>query len=494
MQHRIHWALQVVLVFVLAGALLLPNPVARATQAAPADRWERVSNVPVTSLSTMSVDPTDTSRLYAGGSSGTSAAAFRSDDGGLNWINISAGLSGSIVTRLVVAPSEPNIVYADVFTGTKSDLYRSTDQGAHWANCSSTLQGTTINNIVVDPSTAKVLYAVMVAPDDGIRRSTDSGIHWTDVSAGLTAGGYTLAIDPTAPATLYAGNQIGVLRSTDRGAHWKRLSTSGLTDTYVTQIVVDPVKPATIYAGTSHPPGIFSIFRSDDQGSHWTKIWGESILLHLAVDAKGDRTLYAATATGIVRSDDNGGHWVPAFTGLTAAQNIWLWDMTVGTGSDSTAYAWRTDDNKLFHRAAVMTPSLDVILTLILNDKQMTVAPRGGNTTTITLDAAPLLGTGNRTLVPLRAIAEAFGVTVTWDATAHTATITGGINNLTLTIGKTTAVVNGLDTPIDTNAKVVPLIIAGRMLLPVRFVAESLGATIGYNQATRTITMNYLAY
>jgi hypothetical protein len=141
-----------------------------------------------------------------------------------------------------------------------------------------------------------------------------------------------------------------------------------------------------------------------------------------------------------------------------------------------------------------MTPSLDVTLTLTLNDKQMTVAPRDRSTTTVTLDAAPLLGTGNRTLVPLRAIAEAFGVTVTWDATAHTATITGGMSNLKLTIGKATAVVNNRDTPIDTNAKVIPLIVAGRMLLPVRFVAESLGATVGYNQTARTITITYLAY
>jgi hypothetical protein len=68
------------------------------------------------------------------------------------------------------------------------------------------------------------------------------------------------------------------------------------------------------------------------------------------------------------------------------------------------------------------------------------------------------------------------------------------MNTLKLTLGKTTAAVNGLDTPIDTNAKVVPIIVAGRMLLSVRFVAESLGATVSYNQPTKTITITYLAY
>jgi hypothetical protein len=59
------------------------------------------------------------------------------------------------------------------------------------------------------------------------------------------------------------------------------------------------------------------------------------------------------------------------------------------------------------------------------------------------------------------------------------------MNTLKLTLSKATAVVNGLDTPIDTNAKVVPIIVAGRMLLSVRFVAESLGATVSYNQPRR---------
>jgi photosystem II stability/assembly factor-like uncharacterized protein len=463
MQHKILWVLQVVLVFVLAGALLLPNTTALAAQATPADHWEQVSTVPVTSLTTLTADPTNSDRLYAGGSSGTSAAAFRSDDGGLNWTNISVGLTGGKVGLIAAASTQPNTMYA----ATDKGIFRSTDQGAHWTNCSGSLQGKNINDIVVDSLTPAVLYAMTLSTQGALFwRSTDSGTHWTAISADV------MAVDPTTPTTIYAGDQMGVLRSTDRGAHWKRLSTSG--PTYVAQIVVDPVKPATIYVGTSTPPGDYSILRSDDQGSHWTRIWGQSILLHLAVDAKGDRTLYAATAAGIVRSDDNGGHWASAFTGLTA-QNIWLWNMTVGTGSNATAYAWRTDDNKLFRRAAVMTPSLDVTLTLILNDKRMTVAPRDGSATTTTLDAAPLLGTGNRTLVPLRAVAEAFGVTVAWDATARTATITGGISTLKLTLGKATAIVNGLDTPIDTNTKVVPLIVAGRMLLPVRFVAESRG-------------------
>src|SRR5450759_2571972 len=128
MQHRILRVLQVVLVFVLAGALLLPNTTALAAQAAPADHWEQVSTVPVTPLTTLTVDPTNSDRLYVGGSSGTSAAAFRSDDGGLQWTNISVGLTGRAVGLIVVAPTQPNTMYA----ATDKGIFRSTDQGAHW--------------------------------------------------------------------------------------------------------------------------------------------------------------------------------------------------------------------------------------------------------------------------------------------------------------------------------------------------------------------------
>lgn len=114
------------------------------------------------------------------------------------------------------------------------------------------------------------------------------------------------------------------------------------------------------------------------------------------------------------------------------------------------------------------------------NDKQMTITPQKGSTTAVTLDAAPVLGAGNRTLVPLWA--------------GRSPRPTGGMSTIKLSPGKATAVVNGLDTPLDMDVKVVPIIVAGRMPLPLRFVAESLRATVGYDRAARTITITCLAY
>jgi polyhydroxybutyrate depolymerase len=108
-----------------------------------------------------------------------------------------------------------------------------------------------------------------------------------------------------------------------------------------------------------------------------------------------------------------------------------------------------------------------------------------------TLDSPPVIKNG-RTLVPIRAIIEALGGTIGWDAAEKKVTISFGSTTIELWIGKSTAKVNGINTPIDpTNLQVVPEIINGRTMLPLRFVAESLGCSVDWNATTKTITIKY---
>jgi hypothetical protein len=153
--------------------------------------------------------------------------------------------------------------------------------------------------------------------------------------------------------------------------------------------------------------------------------------------------------------------------------------------SQSVTFTWNV---------ASTTSSSTVELLLVLGKTAMQVTKTSGGvstTTHVTLEAAPLLGTGNRTLVPLRAIVEAMGGTVQWDAALRRATSSFGTTTVELIIGSNEAKVNGKSVPIDTNASVVPLIVSGRTMLPLRFVAESLGAQVGYQQSTKTITITY---
>lgn len=133
-------------------------------------------------------------------------------------------------------------------------------------------------------------------------------------------------------------------------------------------------------------------------------------------------------------------------------------------------------------------PSQPHQTTLILHvaSKQMSV-----NGTSVTIDVAPQIIEG-RTLLPIKWVAEPLGAVVSWDPTDRKVTVSLGRTTLELWIGKSQARVDGRFIAIDAlNAKVVPLIVNGRTMLPVRFVAEQLGADVQWEQATKTITITY---
>lgn len=100
----------------------------------------------------------------------------------------------------------------------------------------------------------------------------------------------------------------------------------------------------------------------------------------------------------------------------------------------------------------------------------------------ITFDTPPLL-IGGRTMVPLRAIFEALGATVSWDDETKTVTSYNEAYLVECTIGKPEMYVNGdvkiMDIP--------PMILDGRTLVPARFVAEAFACKVDWDSSTRTV-------
>ncbi|MBU8715684.1 MULTISPECIES: N-acetylmuramoyl-L-alanine amidase [Brevibacillus] len=103
----------------------------------------------------------------------------------------------------------------------------------------------------------------------------------------------------------------------------------------------------------------------------------------------------------------------------------------------------------------------------------------------VTPDVPPLIKSG-RTLVPVRVIAEGLGADVAWNEATRTAVITKGSQQLSLTLDSRTAQLNGKQVKLDT----APVISQKRMLLPLRFVGESLGITVGWDSSSRTVIAN----
>lgn len=102
----------------------------------------------------------------------------------------------------------------------------------------------------------------------------------------------------------------------------------------------------------------------------------------------------------------------------------------------------------------------------------------------LSFEVPPSIENG-RTLVPLRAIFEAIGATVTWDQATYSATAIKGDTTVILHIGSTTPTINGQVKQLDVPAKIVD----GRTLAPLRFVGEAFGGTVEWNQASQLISI-----
>jgi titin len=111
-----------------------------------------------------------------------------------------------------------------------------------------------------------------------------------------------------------------------------------------------------------------------------------------------------------------------------------------------------------------------------------------------TMDTAAVIKE-NRTLLPIRYVAEAIGATVTWDRSTSKVTVTLKDKLLELWIGQNKARVNGQYMLIDdTNSNVRPIIIPpGRTMLPLRFIAESLCSKVDWDPDQMQATVTYPA-
>ena len=107
------------------------------------------------------------------------------------------------------------------------------------------------------------------------------------------------------------------------------------------------------------------------------------------------------------------------------------------------------------------------------------------NGKSLTMDQPPVL-VNDRTLVPVRAIFEALGAKVEWNNDTNTATGVLGSTTVEIQIENTVAKVNGKDVTLDVPAK----LISDRTLVPVRFISESLGAKVDWNNDTQTVIIN----
>lgn len=179
------------------------------------------------------------------------------------------------------------------------------------------------------------------------------------------------------------------------------------------------------------------------------------------------------SAVGKVKTDKNGKIERPAdptkegyiFVGWYSDSKLTKpFDFSAELTANSTLYAKWKENN-------------EIILTI--GSRKISVFGRE-----IKNDVAPKI-VNDRTMLPIRIVAESLGGTVTWNGELQRVTIQKGADVILITIGADTAYVNGTAVKLDAAA----FVENGRTYLPLRFISETLGAQVVWNEAEKTVTI-----
>lgn len=138
-------------------------------------------------------------------------------------------------------------------------------------------------------------------------------------------------------------------------------------------------------------------------------------------------------------------------------------------------------------KSIIMGTLLIIVLTACISVSAYRAVTVKLNGETLDFDVQPRIIDG-RTMVPMRKIFESLGAVVTWEgaeqriqAATSDCKINTIVGNKTLTVSKEDVEKIELD--------IAPTIVDGRTLVPARFIAESLGAKVEWDDATSTVNI-----
>ena len=309
--------------------------------------WILVSTgLPPGGARTVAIDPHLTNTIYAG----TSSGVFKSIDGGASWQSASSGLTPSNVTvnSLAIDPVNSSTLYAAAGT----TVFKSVNGGANWFAAGSGLSANTTSLVTIDPQAPGTLFVTQRRPFSippffssitDIFKSTDAASTWTQVNAGGTDPVWSIVVDPSSSALVYAARANGVSRSVDGGATWHELS-NDLASQEVLALAISPSSPLTLWAGTSQSGAFITL----DAGAHWTPSNPGPIATTridaIVVDPTNRLVVYCSVPElGIFKSTNGGVTWTRSSSGLFLARFTRIAAIAIDPSMPSTLYAGSTE-------------------------------------------------------------------------------------------------------------------------------------------------------
>jgi len=409
------------------------------------------------------------------GDFGTEGWVYTSNNSGVTW-TIRYPIATSQYWRAAASDADGSNLIVAAWAGR---LYTSSNGGVSWTERQPA--GAIDQRWQTVASSADGSHLIAGASAGRLWISSNGGSTWTETRpAGNVDGDWRGASCSSDGSVLLAGNYNDRLYMTrNGGASWTELTPAGAADKNWQGTACDE-------DGSNLIVGVEGgrLYTSSNGGSSWTERrpagntdqkWSR-----FASDSDG-KVLLASDELRLYSSIDSGATWVEQ----QPAGNVDIHWVSSSIASDGSFFLVGAYGGRLYS-LIVGQQVKQTVMVLQIGNSKFTV-----NDASTALDSPPVIKNG-RTLVPIRAIIEALGGTVGWDGTARKATVTLGSTTIELWIGKNTAKVKGVSTPIDTtNTKVVPEIINGRTMLPLRFVSENLGCSVVWAAATKTITITY---
>ncbi len=341
------------------------------------DHWQShgVDNVV---MFEMSVSESEPQHIYLGY---FDLGCWHSSNAGESWENCNDVTAsgdwegdGGNVTALVVDPARNGVVWMAQAPSVDEPghLLRSNDYAVSWTE-SSGLPAASLTGLSLartSPTTSRILF---VTANGDVYRSVDGGLTWSKVFA--CNGCRFTAVDRFDGEIVYAGGEAGLWRSiqggddgtwTEVGLAEMRGDVSGQVWEWgwegVFAITPDPHVGGRVYvAAYGEGKGLY---RSDDAGGSWSKLWDDDFLRDVAVSPADPNILFAASSSafdsggyepdshGVLLSTNGGSTWTTQNAGMAwpfaitlafdPANANHLWVGSPGTGFQHRMFGFET--------------------------------------------------------------------------------------------------------------------------------------------------------
>ena len=209
--------------------------------------------------------PLDPSLLYASGhpKSGGNLGIIASRDGGKSWTKLADGVGGPVdFHQMDVSKVDPTVIY-----GVHRGLQVSKDGGRSWARAGPAPEG-----IIDLAASAKDIDTIYAATRSRLLKSVDGGRSWAAAHV-IRRPATMVHVEPNGSVYAFLIG-YGLVRASEPNLNWRNVN-SGFGETYVLHMAVDPTDDRTLYVVTfDSQTRVQAILASRDGGEIWTTLGG----------------------------------------------------------------------------------------------------------------------------------------------------------------------------------------------------------------------------